>query len=260
MNPSSIEWTSATWNPVTGCTKVSPGCDHCYAETFAERFRGVPGHPYERGFELQLRPGRLAQPRSWRQPARIFVNSMSDLFHAEVPTEYIALVWRAMLCAPWHTFQVLTKRAERMERLLRRPGFWRDVGPGDDAPLLPGIVDADRCPPPAQHIWLGVSVESPAYFSRIRHLQRTPAHLRFLSCEPLLAPLPNLPLEGIGWVIVGGESGPGARPMNQEWARGIRDQCQAAGVAFFFKQCGGPNKKRAGRLLDGRTWDEIPAG
>jgi protein gp37 len=259
MNTSPIEWTSATWNPVTGCTKVSPGCDHCYAETFAERFRGVPGHPYEQGFDLQLRPERLAQPLRWRKPSRIFVNSMSDLFQAEVPQQYIAQVWLTMLMAPWHTFQVLTKRGERMERVLSRPTFWELVNRLRETPLLLAPEQSVQLSGPSRNIWLGVSVEAPTYYSRIRHLQRTPAHIRFLSCEPLLAPLPELPLDGIHWVIVGGESGHGARPMDPDWARGIRDQCRAAGVAFFFKQCGGPNKKRAGRLLDGRTWDEMPS-
>jgi len=249
MNPSRIEWTGATWNPVTGCTKVSPGCDHCYAETFAERWRHVPGHPYEHGFDLQLRPERMGQPLSWKRPGLIFVNSMSDLFHADVPEAYITEVAATMRAASWHTFQVLTKRAERLERLSRRI-TWSD------------------------NVWLGVSVETKPYYARIRHLQRVSAAVRFLSCEPLLGPLPDLPLDGIHWVIVGGESGPGARPMDPAWARGIRGQCQDAGVPFFFKQWGawGPlsndandqmamkrlGKKAAGRLLDGRTWDGMP--
>jgi protein gp37 len=249
MNQSHIEWTTATWNPVTGCTKVSPGCDHCYAETFAERFRGVRGHPYERGFDLQLRPERLEQPLGWTRPSLIFVNSMSDLFHADVPEGYIARVAEIMGRASWHTFQVLTKRGERLERLSRRISW-----------------------PP--NVWLGVSVESPAYYGRIRHLQRVDAAVRFLSCEPLLAPLPELPLDGIGWVIAGGESGPGARPMDPGWARQVRDQCERMEVAFFFKQWGAwapvaaedgaapvlrrLGKKAAGRLLDGRTWDQMP--
>ena len=250
LNTTQIEWTGATWNPVTGCTKVSPGCDHCYAETFAERWRGVPGHPYERGFDLQLRPEQLHQPIAWKRPGLIFVNSMSDLFHADVPEEYIAAVAATMRAASWHTFQVLTKRGERLERLSRRIRW-------------------------SQNVWLGVSVETQAYYSRIRHLQRVPAAVRFLSCEPLLGPLRNLPLEGIHWVIVGGESGPGARPMDPAWAREIRAQCQDADVPFFFKQWGAwvpapahpgdevvmrrLGKKAAGRLLDGRTWDGMPA-
>jgi protein gp37 len=233
MNPSTIEWTTATWNPVTGCTKVSPGCDHCYAETFAERFRGVPDHPYQMGFDLALRPARLEQPLHWGRPARIFVNSMSDLFQADVPESYIRDVFAVMRQASWHTFQVLTKRADRMERVCRRL----------EVP---------------DNVWLGVSVETPVYFSRIRHLQRVQAAVRFLSCEPLLAPLPDLPLDDLHWVIVGGESGRKARPMEGEWVQDIRDQCDSARVAFFFKQWGGTNKKKAGRLLDGRTWDAMP--
>jgi protein gp37 len=250
MNTSHIEWTTATWNPVTGCTKVSPGCDHCYAETFAERFRGVAGHVYERGFDFQLRPERLEQPLEWSRPSLIFVNSMSDLFHVGVPTEYVMRVAEVMGQASWHTFQVLTKRAERLERLSR--GFtW------------------------PSNVWLGVSVESPEYYGRIRHLRRVDATVRFLSCEPLLAPLRNLPLEGIGWVIAGGESGPGARQMDPTWVRDVHDQCERADVPFFFKQWGAwapvaagdgaepvlrrLGKKAAGRLLDGRTWDEMPA-
>ena len=243
MNATSkIEWTDATWNPVTGCTKVSPGCDHCYAETFAERWRGIPGHPYEQGFELKLWPDRLALPGRWAKPRRVFVNSMSDLFHVDVPREYIAEVFDVMLTNSQHTYQVLTKRAERMERVVR----WY-AGLGDAYSGRAG-----------RSVWLGVSVESPTYYSRIRHLQRTPAAVRFLSCEPLLAPLPDLPLDGIHWVIVGGESGPGSRPMHPDWVRDIRDQCQRAGVAFFFKQWGGVRKKATGRELDGRTWDEMP--
>lgn len=233
MTRSSIEWTSETWNPVTGCTKVSPGCDHCYAETFAERWRGVPGHPYARGFDLTLRPERLEQPLRWLRPRTVFVNSMSDLFHAGVPEAYIGEVFDVMARASWHQFQVLTKRAERLERLTRQMAV------------------------PA-NVWIGVSVETSLYYSRIRHLRRVPATVRFLSCEPLLAPMPDLPLDGIDWVIVGGESGPGARPMDPEWVRDIRAQCQKAGVAFFFKQWGGVRKKSAGRLLDGATWDEMP--
>lgn len=233
MNSSAIEWTTATWNPVTGCTKVSPGCDHCYAETLAERFRGVPGHPYEAGFDLTLRPERLEQPLSWTKASYIFVNSMSDLFHADVPESYIEAVFEVMRAAHWHTFQILTKRAERLERLCRRLTVPRNV-------------------------WLGVSVETPQFYARIRHLQRVAAPVRFLSCEPLLSPLPALPLSGIGWVIVGGESGYGARPMEPAWAQEIRDACLASEVPFFFKQWGGVHKKAAGRVLDGMTWDQLP--
>lgn len=230
---STIEWTDSTWNPVTGCTKVSPGCDNCYAQTFAERFRGVPGHPYERGFDLTLRPERLEQPLSWSRPQMVFVNSMSDLFHRDIPDDYIISVFRTMQLATKHQFQVLTKRAERLERLSRKIEFGGNV-------------------------WVGVSVESPALYWRIRHLQRVPAVVRFISCEPLLAPLDGLPLRGIDWVIVGGESGRHARTMHVDWARNIRAQCKAKGVAFFFKQWGGFDKKKAGRLLDGRTYDEMP--
>ncbi len=238
MNTSSIEWTEYTWNPVTGCQKVSPGCDHCYAETFAERWRGIPGHPYEQGFDLTLRPERLQQPFKWKKPSRVFVNSMSDLFHADVPAEYIEQVWETMRGTPRHTYQILTKRAERMERLTR------------------GLTSLSE---PAPNVWLGVSVESPTYYSRIRHLQRTPAAVRFLSCEPLLAPLPDLPLDGIAWVIVGGESGHGARPMHPDWVRDIRDQCQRAGVALFVKQMGSVWARSTGVGGKGGVLDEMPA-
>jgi protein gp37 len=232
---STIEWTDSTWNPVTGCTKVSPGCDHCYAQTFAERFRGVPGHPFERGFDLTIRPGRLSQPLTWKKPQMVFVNSMSDLFHRDIPDKYIIDVFRVMNSATMHTFQVLTKRAERLERLSRQLHF-------------------------GENVWVGVSVESPRYFGRIRHLRRVPATVRFISCEPLLSALPDLPLEGIDWVIVGGESGHGARPMRHEWVTCIREQCAESNVSFFFKQWGGRQKKKLGRLLDGRTYDEMPTG
>lgn len=229
---SPIEWTDATWNPVTGCTKVSPGCKHCYAERFAERFRGVKGHPFEQGFDLRLWPERLELPLRWRSPRRIFVNSMSDLFHPRVPDAFIRACFETMQKASWHHFQVLTKRPERAAAL------------------------ADSLPWP-ENVWMGTSVESQPYTSRVRHLERTPARVRFLSCEPLLGPL-VLNLSGIHWVIVGGESGPGARPMNKEWVVSIRDQCREAAIAFFFKQWGGVQKKRTGRKLDGRTYDEMP--
>jgi len=235
---SSIEWTDATWNPVRGCTKISPGCKHCYAETFAERFRGVPGHPYEQGFDLRLVPEKLEDPQRWRAPRRIFVNSMSDLFHEAVPDDYILAVADAMARADWHTYQILTKRAARMRSLL--------------STSLRRVATAD-------HIWWGVSVEDRAHgLPRIGELQASPARVRFLSIEPLLEDLQALDLTGIAWVIVGGESGCGARPMQAEWVRRIRRQCRAAGVPFFFKQWGGAQKKRNGRLLDGRTWDEMP--
>jgi protein gp37 len=235
---SKIEWTDATWNPVRGCTKISPGCKHCYAERFAERFRGVPGHPFEQGFDLRLVPHKLGEPLRWSEPRMIFVNSMSDLFHDEVPEAYISRVATTMHLARWHTYQVLTKRSERLREMLRGP--LREVA--DEA-----------------HIWWGVSVEDRKYgLPRIADLQSAPAAVRFLSVEPLLQDIGKLPLEGISWVIVGGESGPGARPMKEDWVLSIREQCKAAGVAFFFKQWGGVRKKVAGRTLRGRTHDAIP--
>lgn len=235
---STIEWTDATWNPVRGCTKISPGCAHCYAERFAERFRGVAGHPYEQGFDLRLVPELLDRPLRWRKPRRIFVNSMSDLFHAEVPLEYIGQVVAVMRQADWHTYQVLTKRSARMRELLSGP-----------------LAAAGRL----RHVWWGVSVENRQHgLPRIDDLRRTPAQVRFLSVEPLLEDLGQLDLTGIDWVIAGGESGPGARPVQADWLRRLRDQCQAAGVAFFFKQWGGPQKGKAGRTLDGRTHDALP--
>jgi protein gp37 len=230
---SAIEWTDSTWNPVTGCTKVSPGCDHCYAETFAERFRGVAEHPFENGFDLTLRYDRLTKPLDWTKPQRVFVNSMSDLFHRDVPDEYIVAVFNVMSYASKHQFQVLTKRAERLARLSPK----LKLGP---------------------NVWIGVSVESANFYWRIDHLRMVPAAVRFLSCEPLLAPLDSIPLAGIDWVIVGGESGHGARPMAESWVRDIRNQCDSINIPFFFKQWGGRQKKKAGRLLDGRTHDEMP--
>jgi protein gp37 len=233
----SIEWTDATWNPVTGCTKISPGCDHCYAERFSERFRGTRGHPFETGFDLTLRPERLEQPLGWRQPRMIFVNSMSDLFHKEIPKDFVARVFDTMERASWHTFQVLTKRSSVMRNFLRmRYGSGR--GP--------------------VHMWFGVSVEDGGRASRIRHLREAPAGVRFVSIEPLIGPVGTLDLTDLDWVIVGGESGPGARPMRTEWVRDIRDQCTAAGVAFFFKQWGGRSPKAGGRLLEGREWNQFP--
>lgn len=235
---SRIEWTDATWNPIRGCTKISPGCTHCYAETFAERFRGVPGHPYEQGFDLRLIPHKLDVPLRWFKPRMVFVNSMSDLFHEDVPDEYIVKVVRVMRRANWHTYQVLTKRAGRMEALLQTH-----------------LRFAVELP----HIWWGVSVENRKHgLPRIEQLRAVPAAVRFLSVEPLLEDLGTLDLDGIAWVIVGGESGAGARPMAEEWVRSIRDQCRSAGVHFFFKQWGGVRKKQSGRELDGRTYDEIP--
>jgi protein gp37 len=235
---SQIEWTDATWNPVRGCTKISPGCKHCYAETFAERFRGVKGHPYEQGFDLRLVPQKLTEPFSWRSPKLVFVNSMSDLFQPGVPDGYAEAVSQVMVKANWHTYQVLTKRSERLRDLLNeRLGF----------------AAAQR------HIWWGVSVEDRKYgLPRIDHLRNSPATVRFLSVEPLLEDLGELDLTGISWVIVGGESGPGARPIREEWVLSIREQCSAVGVPFFFKQWGGTRKSLNGRKLEGRTYDEYP--
>ena len=234
---SAIEWTDATWNPVTGCTKISAGCDNCYAERFSERFRGVKSHPFEHGFDLTVRPERLEQPLHWKRPQMIFVNSMSDLFHKLVPVEFISRVFDTMERADWHTFQVLTKRSS----------------------LLKSFINAryqSRPAPP--HIWLGVSVEDEKRASRIRHLQQANASVRFVSIEPLIGPPGIIDLTGISWVIVGGESGPRARPMQLSWARSARDQCIAQGVPFFFKQWGGLRPKSGGRELDGREWNEFP--
>jgi protein gp37 len=235
---SHIEWTDATWNPVRGCTKISPGCKHCYAETFAERFRGVPGHPYEQGFDLRLVPEKLAEPLKWATPKSIFVNSMSDLFHKDVPDAYIERVVRVMMAADWHTYQVLTKRHERLRDLLRTRLAFAASSP---------------------HIWWGVSVEDRRHgLPRIDALREAPAAVRFLSVEPLLEDLGEVDLGGIHWVIVGGESGHGARRMEEAWVRNLRRRCEAGGVPFFFKQWGGTRKGKAGRLLDGRTYDEKP--
>ena len=230
---SAIEWTDATWNPVTGCTQVSPGCDHCYALTFAERFRGVPNHPYEQGFDLKLWPERLELPLKWKKPRMIFTNSMSDLFHKDIPDEFIYRVFDVMVKADWHIFQVLTKRSGRLARM---------------ASLLPWTPN----------IWIGVSIELDQYLWRANHLRQVPASTRFISAEPLLGPLTNLDLDGIDWLISGGESGLGHRPCNPEWVRDLRDRCQIDGVAFFHKQWGGRTPKAGGRLLDGKTWDEFP--
>jgi protein gp37 len=235
---SAIEWTDATWNPVRGCTKIGPGCKHCYAEVFAERFRGVPGHPYEQGFDPRLVPEKLAEPLRWQTPKMIFVNSMSDLFHDAFPEEYIEAVATVMVRANWHTYQVLTKRSVRMASLLR------------------GRL---RFAAEARHIWWGVSVENKKHgLPRLADLQKAPASVRFLSVEPLLEGLGRINLTGIHWVIVGGESGHGARPLKREWVTEVRDQCNDAGVPFFFKQWGGVQKKRAGRELDGQTYNGFP--
>lgn len=230
---STIEWTEATWNPVTGCTKISPGCDHCYAERMASRLQAMGQPNYRNGFNLTLQEQMLGLPLRWKTPLVVFVNSMSDLFHKDVPTEYIQRVFRVMGEARRHRFQVLTKRSLRLSRLSH---------------------ELDWHP----NVWMGVSVESQDYMFRIDHLRETNAHVKFLSLEPLLGALPDMNLEGIDWVIVGGESGPSARAMQREWVVDIRNQCQATGIPFFFKQWGGTNKKKAGRLLDGRTWDEMP--
>jgi len=236
---SKIEWTDATWNPVRGCTKISPGCKHCYAETFAERFRGVPAHPYEQGFDLRLIPEKLTEPLLWKKPKTVFVNSMSDLFQEDVPDEYIQAVVQVMELADWHTYQVLTKRADRMSDLLQSK-----------------LASAAKKP----HIWWGVSVEDKRYgVPRIEHLRAAPARVRFLSIEPLLEDVGTLNLSQIHWVIVGGESGPGARKMQPEWVSSLREQCERAKVKFFFKQWGGVQKSKAGRLLDGTTYDDLPA-
>ncbi|HXR45809.1 MAG TPA: phage Gp37/Gp68 family protein [Candidatus Limnocylindrales bacterium] len=235
---SKIEWTDATWNPVRGCTKVSPGCVHCYAETFAERFRGVLGHPFEFGFDLRLVPVKLGDPIRWSKPKKIFVNSMSDLFHEGVSDEYIEKVCRVMLAANWHTYQILTKRADRM------------------AALLQGKL---RKAANASHIWWGVSVENRTHgLPRIAKLRNTKPTIAFLSIEPLLEDLGKLDLRGIHWVIVGGESGPGARPIKASWVRNIRAECRVHNIPFFFKQWGGVRKSETGRMLDGKTYDGFP--
>lgn len=235
---SAIEWTDATWNPIRGCTKISPGCAHCYAETFAERFRGVRGHPFEQGFDLRLVPEKLPEPLRWGRPRRVFVNSMSDLFHERVPGDYIVSIARVMEAANWHTYQVLTKRSARMRDML-----------SSELRFAAG----------QEHIWWGVSIENRKHgIPRLEHLRESRVGVRFLSIEPLLEDLGRLDLDGINWVIVGGESGPGARPMAREWVVSIREQCREAGVPFFFKQWGGVQKSKNGRSLDGATYDELP--
>lgn len=235
---SNIEWTNATWNPVRGCTKVSPGCKHCYAEAFAERFRGVRGHPYEQGFDLRPVPEKLTEPLFWSKPKLVFVNSMSDLFHEGISEQYIEAVARVMEAADWHTYQVLTKRSRRMRLLL-------------DGEL--------RFAARLDHIWWGVSVEDKRFgLPRVEDLRRAPAAVRFLSIEPLLEDLGEIDLEKIDWVIVGGESGPGARPMKPEWVESLLEQCRDAGIPFFFKQWGGPVRTKAGRRLHGRFYNQLP--
>jgi len=230
---SPIEWTESTWNPVTGCDKVSPGCKFCYAERMARRLKAMGSPNYKNGFELATHPEVLDLPLRWKKPQTIFVNSMSDLFHRDVPLAFIQRAFDVMRRADWHRFQILTKRADRLTEV---------------APHLPW----------PRNVWMGVSVETPEYVHRIHDLRTVPAAVRFLSVEPLLAAIPRLPLTGIDWVIVGGESGPGCRPMDAEWVRQIRDRCLAQNVPFFFKQWGGVHKKRFGRTLDGRTWDQLP--
>lgn len=230
---SGIEWTESTWNPVTGCTKVSAGCKYCYAERMALRLQAIGQPNYRDGFKLRLQPHMLELPLRWKKPQTVFVNSMSDLFHIEVPLDYIKRVFEVMARAYWHRFQVLTKRSERLAEVSCHLDW-------------------------TSNIWMGVSVESDAHLSRIDDLRRANAAVKFLSLEPLLGPLPDLDLSGIDWVIVGGESGPKARPMDPQWALDLRDQCLHGGVPFFFKQWGGRNKKSAGRVLDGRSWDDMP--
>jgi len=230
---STIEWTEATWNPVTGCNKISPGCKHCYAERLSKRLKAMGQANYRNGFKLTLQPRMLELPLKWKKPQTIFVNSMSDLFHKDVPLDYIQQVFDVMKRAHWHRFQVLTKRADRLAELSSELEW-------------------------ASNIWMGVSVENQKYTPRIDDLRKTGAKTKFLSLEPLLGPLKNLDLSEIDWVIVGGESGYGARPMLLNWVTSIREQCQRAGVAFFFKQWGGFNKKKTGRMLEGKTWDEMP--
>lgn len=230
---SSIEWTDATWNPVTGCDQVSAGCDNCYALAFAERFRGVPNHPYEQGFDLRLWPQRLNLPLTWKKPKRIFVNSMSDLFHSSIPDEFIQSIFSTMVAADWHVFQILTKRPQRMARM------------------------ANSLPWP-DNVWIGVSIESNEVAWRADFLRKVPAAVRFISAEPLLGPIDKVNLDGIHWLITGGESGPRHRACDPNWVREARDHCCKAEVAYFHKQWGGRTSKIGGRELDGRTWDEMP--
>jgi protein gp37 len=232
-NNSAIEWTESTWNPLTGCTKISPGCKHCYAERMSKRLKAMGQEKYQNGFRLTLHEEVLNDPLTWKKPQLIFVNSMSDLFHKDVPVDFILRTFEVMQQAHWHTFQVLTKRAER-------------------------LVELDPLIEWPENVWMGVSIENQDYMSRIDCLRQTRARIKFLSLEPLLGPLKGMNLENIHWVIVGGESGPGARPAKREWITNIRDQCLQAKVPFFFKQWGGVQKKKAGRELDGRTWDELP--
>ena len=233
-----IEWTDATWNPVTGCTRLGPGCDNCYALRFAERWRDIPGHPYEQGFDIRFWPERLDVPLKWRKPRSIFVNSMGDLFHKRVPWAFVDRVFDTMERANRHSYQVLTKRSSLMQRYVARRYGGR---------------------PAPKHIWLGTSIEDHARLSRLRHLRETPATIRFISFEPLLGPIGPVDLKDVAWAIVGGESGPRARAMHPDWVRDLRDDCARQGVAFFFKQWGGRHPKSGGRSLDGRVWNNLPA-
>ena len=230
---STIEWTEATWNPVTGCTKISPGCKFCYAERMAKRLKAMGSFAYRNQFKVTLQPQTLETPLKWRKPKMIFVNSMSDLFHEDVTFDYIQRVFNIMRKASQHQFQILTKRAERLSRLNKKLDW-------------------------PSNIWMGVSIENEEFVYRIKHLKQTNARIKFLSLEPLIGPLPNLDLKGIDWVIVGGESGPGSRPIKIHWVQDIKNQCKKANVPFFFKQWGGLNKKKSGRLLDGKIWNEMP--
>jgi len=234
MAKSTIEWTDSSWNPITGCTKISPGCTNCYAERMATRLKAMGQPNYSRGFRLSLHEHALEIPLKWKKPQIIFVNSMSDMFHKDVPFEFIQKIFNVMEAADWHIFQILTKRSSRLEK----------VSPKLNWP---------------QNVWMGVSVETESWTNRIEHLRRTNAAVKFLSLEPLLGPIHNLDLSDIDWVIVGGESGPHARPMNTDWALEIRDQCLESNTPFFFKQWGGTSKKKSGRMLDGRTWDDMPS-
>ena len=230
---SRIEWTNITWNPVTGCDKVSPGCEHCYANRLANRLKAMGVHKYRNGFEVTIHPEELDSPSTWVTPQKVFVNSMSDMFHEEIPLEFFKQVFQVMADWPQHTFQILTKRSKRLVRLNDQIE-WPD------------------------NVWMGVTVESKEYEYRIRDLRKAGAKVKFLSLEPLIGPLPNMDFSGIDWAIVGGESGPGARPMSENWVWQIKKQCEEQGVSFFFKQWGGVNKKRYGRVLGGRTWDDMP--
>jgi protein gp37 len=268
---SKIEWTGITWNPTTGCDRISAGCDHCYALTLAKRLKAMGSQKYQAdgdprtsgpGFAVTVHEDTLWEPLRWRKPRVVFVNSMSDLFHARVPDAFIASVFGVMAVTPRHTYQVLTKRPRRMRALLASDAFRSRVDAAADAVFDAGNLLADSLDPvpwPLPNVWAGTSIENDDYTWRADCLRRTPAAVRFLSLEPLLGPLPSLSLDGIGWVIAGGESGPGHRPLDLAWARDIRDRCASQDAAFFFKQVGGPTPKAGGRQLDGRTWDQMPS-